>query len=93
MPFGNSKTHFFPSFWIIISFLIELSSSSFPIIIKVILTVSFFLKQTLSITLELVSFASDLSFFKNDNPLTIISPPLELYQYQIYKIYLKKIKK
>lgn len=35
----------------------------------------FFLKQTLSITFELVSLVSDLSFLRNDNPLTIISPP------------------
>jgi hypothetical protein len=78
MPFGNSKTHSFPSFWITISFLIVLSSASLPLIIKVILSVSLFLIQTLSITLELVSLISDLSFLRNDNPLTIISPPFNI---------------
>ena len=75
MPFGNSKQHSFPSFWITSSFLTTLSSSSLPIKRKVILSASLFLMQTLSITFELVSLVSDLSFLRNDNPFTIISPP------------------
>jgi hypothetical protein len=83
MPFDNSKTHSFPSFWITSSFLIALSSASLPLIIKVILSVSLFLIQTLSTTFEFVSLASDLFFFRNDNPFIIISPLLIFYQHQI----------
>jgi hypothetical protein len=79
MPFGNSKTHSFPSFWITNSFLITISSSFLPLITNVILSVSLFLIQTLSITLELVSLTSDLSFFRIDNPFISISPPFNIF--------------
>lgn len=78
MPFGISKTHSFPSFWITNSFLIVFPSSSFPTKLKVILSVSLFFIQTLSTTFEfVVGVKLDLFPFKKDNPFTIIYPPFK----------------
>ncbi len=75
MPFCKIKRHYFPSFWIISSFLISSPSSFLPTILKVILSTSLFLTQTLSITL-LSAFGYDLATLKMVKPLNKSSPPL-----------------